>query len=143
MSYQKAIVIATVKHNKQVDKSGEPYIKHVIRVSQMGQTEDEKIVGLLHDVVEDTGYTLDELSEDGFSDKVIEAVDALTRKEGQSYTEFINTVIETSELAARVKLNDLLDNMDVTRLKKLKNNDLDRINKYLKSYHRIKNHFGW
>lgn len=132
-----AIKIATKAHKKQIDKYGAPYLGHVFRVMNAGKTIDEKIVGVLHDVVEDyPDFPLEYLREKGFPNHILEAVDCLTKRqeEEQNYDAFIAR-IEKNPLAIAVKLNDLRDNMDLTRCTTLlEEKDLKRLNKYLKAY---------
>ncbi len=111
----KAVRIANAAHANQFDKGGLPYILHPIRVALHCQTDEEKVVAILHDVIEDTSVTLDDLKEEGFDDKVLEAIYALSRKENEEYMQFIERVAE-NQLAVRVKIQDLFDNMDVSRL---------------------------
>lgn len=111
----KAFEIARHAHAGQVDKGGNPYILHPVRVALNCQTAEEKIVALLHDVVEDTPVTLEELQRQGFSREVIEAVHCLTKEPGEDYDAFIKRVA-TNPIATRVKIQDLKDNMDTTRL---------------------------
>lgn len=132
----KAIKIATSAHSKQTDKYGAPYINHVMRVMNYGKTYDEKIVGVLHDVIEDCPkITLEHLLKEGFPYHIVYAVECLTKNPpNQNYDEFIAQT-EKSLLAVAVKLNDLRDNMDLTRVNRLlTERDLKRLNKYLKSY---------
>ncbi|MBC7557297.1 MAG: phosphohydrolase [Chryseobacterium sp.] len=132
----KAIKIAEKAHKKQTDKFDAPYIAHVMRVMNAGKTIDEKIVGVLHDVIEDCPeVTLDDLRFEGFSEDVVFAIHCLTKTSDlMDYDEFISK-IEQSPLAIAVKINDLKDNMDLTRFTSLANEkDLRRINKYLKAY---------
>lgn len=133
----KAIKIATKAHKKQTDKYDAPYLGHVFRVMNAGKTIDEKIVGILHDVVEDNlDYPIEYLREKGFPEHILEAVECLTKREEEhlDYDAFI-TRIEKSPLAIAVKLNDLRDNMDLTRCTELlQEKDLKRFNKYLKAY---------
>jgi (p)ppGpp synthase/HD superfamily hydrolase len=112
----KAIKIAEKAHRKQTDKFDAPYIGHVMRVMNSGKTIDEKIVGVLHDVIEDCPeVTLEDLTEEGFSEEIIFAIDCLTKTDDlMDYDEFIKKV-ERSPLAIAVKINDLKDNMDLTR----------------------------
>jgi len=109
---ERAIKIAVEAHASQRDKQDKPYLLHVFRVAMAGRTEEEQIVGFLHDVVEDTSYTLDDLRGFGFPAPIVDAVDALTRRSetGESYTAFIERVA-TNDLARRVKLHDLRDNL--------------------------------
>lgn len=132
----KAIKIAQKAHKGQTDKFGTPYIGHVIRVINAGKTYDEKIVGVLHDVIEDCPeITLEYLLQQGFPNEIVFAIECLTKTpDDQDYTEFIEQT-EQSKLAVSVKLNDLQDNMDLTRFNHLMTDrDLKRLNKYLKAY---------
>jgi (p)ppGpp synthase/HD superfamily hydrolase len=132
----KAIKIAEKAHRKQTDKFDAPYIGHVMRVMNSGKTIDEKIVGVLHDVIEDCPeVTLEDLTEEGFSEEIIFAIDCLTKTDDlMDYDEFIKKV-ERSPLAIAVKINDLKDNMDLTRFTGLlTDRDFKRMNKYLKAY---------
>lgn len=128
----KAFQIAYNAHKGQFDKGGNPYILHPIMVALNVESDDEKIVALLHDVVEDTGTTLDDLWEAGFSDRIIEAVDVLTKKDSENYEDYLCRVKE-NELAKNVKIADLRHNSDVSRLKTVNEKDVARITKYLKA----------
>lgn len=130
----KAMLIAQESHKKQVDKNGQPYIGHVFRVMNMGKTLDEKICGVLHDIVEDTEWTFEKLETEGFPEHIINALKYLTKNESETYEEFINRVI-TNNIAVNVKINDLTDNLDVKRYKELNEKDIERIKKYLRWYH--------
>lgn len=132
----KAIKIAQKAHRKQTDKFGTPYIRHVIRVMEYGKTYDEKIVGVLHDVIEDCPeITLEYLLAQGFPNEIVFAIECLTKNPpDQNYTEFVHQT-EKSMLAVAVKLNDLRDNMDLTRFTKpLTESDFKRLNKYLTAF---------
>lgn len=130
----KALEIAQTVHAQQVDKTGAPYLLHVMRVMHRGQTEDEKICGLLHDVVEDSATTFEDLQNAGFPDHVIAALRCLTKtSEDENYEDFILRV-KSNALAVRVKLNDLEDNMDIRRLSVIGEKEAARLNKYLKAY---------
>ena len=134
---QRAIEIATEAHKGQVDKSGKDYIGHPLRVMEMGKTEEERIVGVLHDVIEDTDWTFEKLAEEGFSDEVIAALKCVTKtSENEDYDDFIDR-IKKNPLAVAVKLNDLSDNMDIRRLPYLSDKDVKRLKKYLKAYKRL------
>ncbi len=136
-SIQKAIEIATQAHKGQVDKSGKEYIGHPLRVMEMGKTEEEKIVGVLHDVVEDTDWTFERLEAEGFSKEVIDALRCVTKvSENENYDDFIERV-KTNPLAVAVKINDLSDNMDIRRLPYLSDKDVKRLKKYLKAYKKL------
>lgn len=134
---ERAIQIATEAHKGQFDKAGREYIGHPIRVMEMGKTEDEKIVGVLHDVIEDTDWTFERLETEGFSQEVINALRCVTKtSENENYDEFIDRV-KKNPLAASVKINDLTDNMDIRRLPYLSDKDVKRLKKYLKAYKRL------
>ena len=134
MNLERAIEIAAEAHKGQKDKYGAPYLGHVTRVMNAGVTDSEKIVGALHDVVEDTPWTFDDLRREGFSNEIIEAVRCLTKKsEDEDYDEFTERV-RKNPLAVRVKLNDLRDNMDIRRMTEVSEKDVKRLNKYLKAY---------
>lgn len=134
---QRAVEIAIEAHKGQFDKSGKAYIGHPLRVMEMGKTEEEKIVGVLHDVIEDTDWTFERLAEEGFSDEVIAALKCVTKtSENENYDDFIDRV-KKNPLAVAVKINDLTDNMDIRRLPYLSDKDVKRLKKYLKAYKRL------
>ena len=134
---QRAIEIATEAHKGQFDKAGNEYIGHPLRVMEMGKTEDEKIVGMLHDVIEDTDWTFEALEAEGFSKEVIDALRCVTKvSEKENYDDFIDRVSK-NPLAVAVKINDLTDNMDIRRLPYLSDKDVKRLKKYLKAYKRL------
>ncbi len=133
----KAQKIARDAHAGQTDKAGMPYINHPMRVMQAGQTPEEKIAGVLHDIVEDTDWTFERLLAEGFPPHIVDALRCLTKlSEDEPYDHFINRV-KTNPLARAVKLNDLSDNMDIRRLPELTTTDIDRLKKYLKAYHEL------
>ena len=133
---EKAIQIAIEAHQGQTDKAGAPYLLHLIRVMNTGQTEDERICGILHDLVEDTPWTFEALRREGFSEEVIRALVCVTKQPNEPYTHFIERIKKNS-LATKVKLNDLRDNMDITRLTFITEEDTQRLKKYLKAYHSL------
>ena len=134
---ERAIQIATEAHKDQLDKAGKDYIGHPIRVMEMGKTEEEKIVGVLHDVVEDGDWTFEALEAEGFSKEVIAALKCVTKtSENENYDEFIERV-KKNPLAVAVKINDLTDNMDIRRLPYLSDKDVKRLKKYLKAYKKL------
>jgi (p)ppGpp synthase/HD superfamily hydrolase len=134
---QRAIEIATEAHKGQYDKAGNDYIGHPLRVMDMGRTEEEKIVGVLHDVVEDTEWTFAQLAAEGFSQEVIDALQCVTKlSENENYDDFIERV-KKNPLATAVKINDLSDNMDIRRLPYLSDKDVKRLKKYLKAYKKL------
>ena len=134
---QRAIEIATEAHRGQFDKSGKDYIGHPLRVMEMGRTEGERIVGVLHDVVEDSEWTFEMLLAEGFSKEIIDALRCLTKlSENENYDNFIERV-RKNPLATAVKINDLTDNMDIRRLPYLSDKDVKRLKKYLKAYKKL------
>jgi Guanosine polyphosphate pyrophosphohydrolases/synthetases len=135
----RAIEIAISAHKGQKDKSGKDYILHPLRVMANGKTEIEKICGVLHDVIEDSDWTFKALEKEGFSAEVISILHCITKEsEDEEYFKFIDRVAQ-NPIAVQIKINDLLDNMDVTRFKELNEWDLKRLNKYLKAYWKLKN----
>ena len=131
---EKAIQIALEAHKGQTDKAGAPYLLHLIRVMNAGQTEDEKICGILHDLVEDTPWTFEDLRREGVSEEVIRALVYVTKQPDEPYQHF-TARIKKNPLATKVKINDLKDNMDITRLTFITEEDTQRLNKYLRAYH--------
>ena len=133
---EKAIQIPIEAHQGQTDRAGTSYILHLIRVMNAGQTKNEKICGILHNLVEDTPWTFEALRKEGFSEEVISALVCVTKQPNETYTHFIERIKKNS-LATKVKLNDLRDNMDITRLTFITEEDTQRLNKYLKAYHSL------
>lgn len=131
-SLEDTIIFATKAHSGQRDKGGEPYVLHPIRI--MLELEDEalRMMALLHDVVEDTPFSLEELGRMGYSERVIDGIDALTRREQESYDEFLERILQNED-AIRVKCEDLRDNMRIERIKNPVEKDYQRIEKYRKA----------
>ena len=136
MDIDKLIEFASKKHEGQVDKGGNPYIVHPINVMLSLKTMDEKIVGLFHDILEDTDTTIEELKELGLTDEQILAIDILTRKKDQSYNEYIDEVA-SDPLTINVKIADLLDNMDLSRIEYPTEEDYKRLQKYIKTFGKL------
>jgi (p)ppGpp synthase/HD superfamily hydrolase len=132
MNLTKAILIATGKHDGQYDKGGNPYILHPLRLMLKAENDTDRIVAVLHDVIEDTDYTIRDLLADGFEQEIIDALDCLTKRKGETYDEFIQR-IKPNALAKAVKLLDLKDNMDITRIENPDQKDYDRLKKYEKA----------
>lgn len=132
---EKALQIARTAHLGQTDKSGHPYIRHPIAVAFAFQDEIHIAVALLHDVVEDTSITLQALREEGFPEDIIEAVDAITRRSGENYADYLNRVKE-NPIARAVKLQDLEHNMWLERIPFLTEEDYSRLERY-KQYHQF------
>ncbi len=127
----KAISIATMAHEGQFDKGGKPYILHPLHLmNQLMFDVPLAIVAVLHDVVEDSLYTFDDLVAEGFSDRVLAALILLTRDDSADYLEDYIPRICTNYDAIRVKRKDLEHNSDITRLKGILDEDLERLKKY-------------
>lgn len=125
----KAITIAVNAHSGQVDKADADYIFHPLRVMLKLNSEEERIVGILHDVIEDTNITYEKLKEEGFSDTILEALRNITRTDGETYIHFVNRA-KSNEISRAVKLADLEDNMDINRIPYPKEEDYERLEKY-------------
>ncbi len=125
----KAIAIASKAHAGQVDKAGRPYILHPLRLMLKFRNEDEMIVAVMHDVVEDSDISLDELKNSGFSEVVTQAIDCLSKRNGESYEDFILRIANNA-LARKIKVEDIKDNLDLTRIEHLDAKDLARVEKY-------------
>ena len=128
---RRAMQIAYEAHKEQVDKSGVPYIFHPIHLAEQMETEEECIVALLHDVVEDTEMTLEQLATE-FSDTIIEALSLLTHDDTMDYMEYVKN-LKSNSIARKVKLADLHHNSDTTRMKNLTQKDRKRNEKYKKA----------
>lgn len=127
-----SIVVAAQAYRGETDKAGRPLILHALRVMFCLDSDLERIVGVLHDVIEDGGYSLDRLRAMGYSEEVLRALDCLTKREGETYDQFVER-IKTDPIARRVKIADLRDNLDVARLPKVTEEDLERLRKYEKA----------
>lgn len=132
MNLQTAILVACEAHKDQIDKASDPYILHPLRIMFQFDDEQLKIIAVLHDVVEDSQITLDDLRSRGFSYDIVDALDCLTKRSSESYEQFINRV-STNKLAIKVKIADLKDNLKLERLPTLYESDLKRIKKYHKA----------
>jgi (p)ppGpp synthase/HD superfamily hydrolase len=106
---ERAVALAVKAHSGQVDKQGQPYILHVLRVGLAGTTEEEKVTGILHDILEDTEWTVEDLYKLKFSYKCVPAIIALTHTRNLTHTDYYNQIL-TNDLALRVKKNDIDDN---------------------------------
>lgn len=126
---EKAISLASQAHFGQSDKAGQPYILHPLRVMMRLAADDERIVAVLHDVVEDSNITLDDLLKLGFSEEIVSALDCLTKREGEPYSGFLDRV-STNALARAVKIEDIRDNLDPARLALLPGLNVSRVEKY-------------
>ena len=134
---RKAMNIAYNAHMNQFDKAGVPYIYHPTHLAEQMDTETECIVALLHDVVEDTEVTFQELEKD-FSKEVIESIRLLTHGDDVNYMEYIKELSQ-NPIAKKVKIADLLHNSDETRLEKITIKDVVRREKYKKALEFLQN----
>lgn len=131
-----AAAICIERHRGQTDKVGTAYILHPMRVAAKCSTDCERIVALLHDVVEDTDMTPDELLQCGFPQRIVDSIMAMSRNEGESYDAFIERCA-SDPIARRVKLFDLEDNMNVLRLNEMTSDMVNRYNRYIKAHKRL------
>ena len=134
---ERAISIALQAHAGQTDKGGAPYILHPLRLLYRMETEEEMVAAVLHDVIEDTAIDCEQLASEGFTAGVLAALECLTRREAESYDAYIDRVA-SNQLARRVKLADLEDNLDIKRLGTLGSSEVDRLGKYHKAWHRLR-----
>lgn len=140
--YNKALEIAFDAHRGQVDKGGQAYIMHPIRVSQKCKTPQAKIVALLHDVLEDSNITTIQLHELGIPDEIISWVLILTKEPNKEYKKYIAKV-GNFDITTEVKLADLEDNMNISRLhEELTEKDYIRLRKYKKAYEYLKGNYS-
>jgi hypothetical protein len=128
---EKAVALAVKAHAGQRDKSGEPYVFHPLRMMLRSQTFEEKLVSVLHDVIEDSDYTLKELRQEGCPEDVLIAIEHLSRRNDESYDEFIERALSNA-LARKVKIKDLEDNMNLLRYGEID----EKISEKLAKYHR-------
>ncbi|HMN26400.1 MAG TPA: HD domain-containing protein [Ignavibacteriaceae bacterium] len=136
-SLERAIEIAVSAHQGQKDKADKPYILHPLRLMFKMQNENDMIAAVLHDVVEDTDWTIEKLETEGFNKEVITAIKLLTHSKKVPYKKYIEA-IKTNKIALKVKLADLEDNMDIKRIAHPKFRDYARIAEYLKYYNELK-----
>jgi len=133
---ERAIAIAVEAHAGQVDKAGAPYILHALRVMLRMETTEERIIAVLHDAVEDTHWTFDRLRAEGFSDRVLAAIDSVTKRHNETYDEFIDRAAR-NVVGRRVKFADLEDNVDLGRIAQPTESDHARIEKYRRAIARL------
>ena len=136
--YNTALRLAIRAHEGQRDKGGRDYVTHPIRVAARCRSLQAKTVALLHDTLEDTSVTVDELREQGFPDEIVEAVQAITKRKGESYESFVKR-LSGNALAREVKIADLEDNMDIRRLTEITDRDVNRLRIYLQAWKFLSN----
>ena len=139
MNLQRAIEIALEAHKGALDKGGNPYILHPLRLMLQMDSEEEMIVAILHDVVEDSEkWSFDKLQSEGFSKKIINSLKSITKEnENEDYEKFIDRSIR-DKIGRKVKIADISDNLDISRLKEVTDKDILRINKYKKALEKLK-----
>lgn len=137
----KALEIVTTLFEKDLDKGGMPYMLHIIYVYKHVNTMEEKVVALLHDVIEDKDVTKEDLIEVGFSDKIVNDVLSLTRVKPIDYNDYIENIIEKGSVEAlNVKLADVENNMDISRINNPTVKDYERVSKrYVPTHEKIMN----
>lgn len=136
----KAALICVTGHQGQRDKAGAAYFQHPMRVAMKCDKDEEKIVALLHDILEDTDVSPKWLAEQGFPDEIVKAVLSVTRKPGETYTEFVERA-KKNPIGRIVKIHDLEDNLNVLRLKEVSVEMAERYTKYLKALEFLKKDF--
>lgn len=137
----KSLEIVTRIFNDKCDKGGFPYVIHLLKVYEGVSDYLEKVCALLHDVVEDTDVTYDDLKEVGYNNDVISVLEILTKVKGEDYRDYIERIISSENVhAMNIKLSDLRHNMDLGRIKNPTTNDYERVSKrYEPAYQKIIN----
>lgn len=133
---EKAIAIAAKAHEGQVDKAGVPYIIHPLRVMLRVTSIEARIAAVLHDVVEDSDVSLDMLRSEGFSESVLSAIESLTKRPGEEYDAFIQRAA-ADPVGREVKLADLAENSDLSRISTPTDKDRKRVEKYRRAIDKI------
>ena len=126
---KKAMMLCFEAHRDQVDKSGLPYVFHPFHLAEQMEDEDCVVTALLHDVMEDTGFTADDLRAMGFSETVLNALTQLTHADGTPYMDYV-AKLKSNPIARAVKLADLCHNSDLSRLDTVTETDRQRVEKY-------------
>ena len=133
-SIERAITIALEAHQHKTDRNKRPYILHPLHVMHQMDSDVEMMAAVLHDVVEDSAITLDDLRREGFASEVIDAVALLTHdKEAMSYEDYV-LGLKSNPLARKIKLADLTHNMDLRRIERISDADLKRMEKYHRAW---------
>jgi hypothetical protein len=143
---ERAIEIAVLAHNGTSDKAGAPYILHPLRLMFAVEDADDRILAVLHDVVEDSKpphrWGMEELKAEGFSDSVLEALACVTARPDEPYEVFIDRILP-NPIARRVKIADIVDNMNLVRLgREITDNDVVRLRKYQRAFAKLTTGFG-
>lgn len=139
------IKLASEHHLNQFDKGGRPYVLHVLKVMHYLKDKDDdelNCIAVGHDIIEDTDLNEGDLQAEGFSDRVVDGIFRLSKKENQTHISYLVDILSSYD-ACRVKLADLRHNTDIRRLKGLREKDLQRIQKYHKMHTQIKMMIDW
>ena len=138
---EKAIRLAAKTHRGQKDRFRKPFVLHVMRVIGRGNDLEEQVLGALHDVIERSDIEIEDLREKGYPERVLQALDNISRREGERYSDYIERV-ELNNLATRVKIHDLADKMDISKITKISEDDRSRFNRQLRAYHKLQKALG-
>lgn len=125
---EKAISLASEAHSGQLDKAGRPYILHSLRLMLKFESEAEMIIAILHDIVEDCDVSLEAIKGHGFSHEIVDAIESITKRDGEAYEDFISRVAR-NQLATKIKIEDLRDKLNLSRLNELTDRDIKRAKK--------------
>lgn len=131
-----SLEIALDAYADKKDKAGKTYILHPLRIMSKMNTEEEMSVALLHDVIEDSDYTVEDLLSKNIPAEVVSAVQCLTKIKGENYEKFIERVLK-NKLASKIKKADIEDNINILRLTSVENKDFERVAKYHKAWHTL------
>jgi (p)ppGpp synthase/HD superfamily hydrolase len=134
--FEKAIKIALKAHKGKTDKGGNPYILHPLRIMTSMDTLEEKITAILHDVIEDSDISVEYLTKHKFPESITNAITLLSKTKNQNYDDYIKE-IKKNKLATKVKIADLEDNMNLSRLKSITEKDKQRLLKYKTAYNNL------
>ena len=133
---EKSLEIALMAYSGKTDKAGKTYVLHPLRLMLQMETEEEMAVALLHDVIEDSEVTAEDLLRNGIPSTVVKAVQCLTKQDEEDYEAFIDRILE-NKLAKKIKKADIEDNINILRLTTVTDKDFERLEKYHKAWHRI------
>ena len=138
-TYNKALYVTNKVFKDTYDKGGNPYMEHLYSVSDSFEDDNLKVVGLLHDIIEDKEFTEEELLFLGFTKEQVEAVSIVTKKEDESYSDFIDRIIDSNnDTAIQVKFLDMINNMDISRMKNSSIEEKEYVkNKYKNEYKKL------
>ena len=138
---EKAIRLAAKIHRGQKDRFKKPFVLHVMRVIGRGNDLEEQVLGALHDVIERSDLEIEDLRAKGYPERVLLALDHISRRDEESYSDYIDRVL-LNNLATRVKIHDLADKMDISKIAKISEDDRSRFNRQLRAYHKLQRAMG-